>query len=103
VTAITWWGAEVILHTLSVSPRHPGFGDCLLAADTGDTILLLGDAVYAALEGSEACREMQEHSARVVALDTDVRAAGVTSAFVSIDMAGFVALTEYYPRQLAWY
>lgn len=93
----------MILHTLTVSPRHPAFRDCLLAADTGDTILLLGDAVYAALAESEACLEMQEHSARVVVLHTDARAAGVISVFPSIDMPGFVALTEYYPRQLAWY
>ncbi len=96
----------MILHTLSVSARHPAFSDCLLSAVQGDTILLLGDGVYAALRGSDASAQLQAHAAKIMVLDSDAAAAGLAgdkSSFPLIDIAGFVALSEYYPRQLAWY
>lgn len=96
----------MIFHTLSVSTRHPAFNDCLLSAAQGDTIMLLGDGVYAALPGSSASQQLKVHPAKVLVLDSDAAAAGLTdkvASFPLIDMEAFVALTEYYPRQLAWY
>lgn len=96
----------MILHCLCVSPRHPAFADCLAAAGPADTILLLGDGVYGALPGSEACVLLQEHPAQVRLLREDAAALGVepqSGLIEPVDMAGFVALTERHPRQLAWY
>lgn len=94
----------MILHTLNGSPDTRPFLDCLAAAASGDTILLLGDGVYAALPGSAACALLRASDADVVLLHADASAAGVNSTeFRHIDMGEFVALTERYPRQLAWY
>ncbi|MEH6588131.1 MAG: sulfurtransferase complex subunit TusB [Halioglobus sp.] len=96
----------MILHTLNARPDSDSFHDCLRSAGTGDTILLLGDGVYCGLTGSAARQAMRDCPARLVALDTDTTAAGVRGRIGDIpliDMDAFVALSEYYPRQLAWY
>ncbi len=96
----------MVLHTLSAAPGSNAFDDCLRCACRGDTVFLLGDAVYAAISGSRACLDLQAAEARVMVLADDGRAAGLeldTLAFPCTDADGLVALTEYYPRQLAWY
>ena len=96
----------MVLHTLSAPPRTAAFDDCLATAGAGDTIVLLGDGVYAALPGSAALLRLLDHGARICVLAADARALGVTGlppAITAIDMAGLVALTETCPRQLAWY
>tara|TARA_R110002110_G_scaffold14698_1_gene67599 strand:- start:16758 stop:17048 length:291 start_codon:yes stop_codon:yes gene_type:complete len=96
----------MILHTLSASPSSIAFADCLSMIDDSDALLLLGDGVYAALAGS-AARALVDHSnAPVFALAKDLMAAGIVDqcpGVTSIDMRGFVELTERYSRQLAWY
>lgn len=96
----------MLLHTLNARAPRDAFRDCLRSASQGDTIVLLGDGVYNALPGSEARSALDACPARILALDTDVRAAGVQHALgemVLVDMDGLVALSEHYPRQLAWY
>lgn len=95
----------MVLHTLSASPRSRAFDDCLALAGPDDTIVLLGDGVYAALPG-DALARLRLHPARICLLADDAAALGVTGAdadMAAIDMAGFVALTETCPRQLAWF
>jgi tRNA 2-thiouridine synthesizing protein B len=95
----------MILHTLNVSPSHPAFRDCLKIVQKEDALLLMGDGVYAALNGTEAWRALQDKGLTVYILSNDALTAGVceSSDIVRIDMDGFVTLTETYPRQLAWY
>lgn len=96
----------MVLHTVNCSPGNAAFTDCLRCASRGDTILLLGDAVYAAIEGATACTQLRASEARVLVLESDSGAAGLgpgSLAFPCIDLDGFVGLSEYYPRQLAWY
>lgn len=96
----------MVLHTLNARSPSEALHDCLRLAAAGDTILLLGDGVYNALAGSEGARALQASAATVLVLAEDAAAAGLTDdtgAFDFIDMAGFVALTETYPRQMAWY
>ena len=96
----------MVLHTLSARPDSNTFHDCLRSAGTGDTILLLGDGVYCGLTGGAARQALQDCPARLLALDSDAAAAGVRHRLGDlplIDMDAFVALSEYYPRQLAWY
>ncbi len=102
-TAIISCLADMILHTLA---NATGIDACLRAVDRDDTILLLGDGVYCALTGSEAEQKLRDSAAIVRVLASDALAAGLDTemlAFPSTDMAGFVALSEYSPRQLAWY
>lgn len=95
----------MILHTLSASPASQAFSDCLRVAAPEDVILLLGDAVYAIIEGSDAHAALLASGAGVHVLQSDAAAAGVwpQSSFDAIDMAGFVSLSEDFPRQQAWY
>jgi tRNA 2-thiouridine synthesizing protein B len=96
----------MLLHTLNAGPDTNSFVDCLRSAQQGDAIVLLGEGVYCALDNSAARKALDECPARLLALVSDVNAAGITnrtSGLRLIDMDAFVALSEFYPRQLAWY
>lgn len=96
----------MVLHTLSAAPDSAAFRDCLNAVTGNDAILLLGDGVYAALPASPHLAELLDSGAELYLLDTDGRAAGVKhtdESVTSIDMDGFVGLTESHPRQMAWF
>ncbi|MCB1676160.1 MAG: sulfurtransferase complex subunit TusB [Halioglobus sp.] len=96
----------MILHTLSASPASGAFDDCLRVITADDALLLLGDGVYAGIAHSRACERLLASGARLHVLRADASAAGVLPLLEEIDvvdMDGFVALTERYPRQLAWY
>ena len=76
----------------------------MLAA--GDVLLLLGDGVYAALAGTGARTQLDACGARLCLLREDAAAAGILARVAGaevIDIDGFVALSEQFPRQLAWY
>lgn len=79
--------------------------DCLRVVAAGDTIVLLGDGVYASIGGSAACDALLACGAKLCVLQPDAHAAGVTAhaSFKDVDMDAFVALSEQYPRQQAWY
>ena len=94
------------LHTLAASPTSAAFKNCLRLVAPGDAILLLGDGVYAALADSGPCALLAACGAEVFMLQADAAAAGVLAlagSVTSVDMDGFVALSERFPRQLAWY
>lgn len=96
----------MLLHTLNATPSAAAFRGCIEVVQAGDAIVLLGDGVYAALEGTAGCSELQATGAELFVLRADALLAGVTRPapnIVSIDMEGLVALTERYSRQLAWY
>jgi len=96
----------VILHTLNASPASSAFFDCTRVVDAGDAVILMGDGVYAALQGTRACAELQATGVELYVLFPDAQVAGVnhpSAGIISIDMVGFVALTERFPRQQAWY
>lgn len=96
----------MILHTLNASPASAAYRDCLTVLGEGDALVLLGDGVYAAIEGSDACGALLESAAAIYVLAADARLAGVTVATTgvqTIDMDGLVTLTERYARQQAWY
>lgn len=96
----------MILHTLNASPTSAAFRDCMQVLGEGDALVLIGDGVYAAIEGSETCRQLGNSLATLYVLEADARLAGVASADAHahmIDMDELVTLTEQYPRQQAWY
>jgi tRNA 2-thiouridine synthesizing protein B len=96
----------MILHVLNASPSSSAFRDCLNAIQTGDALVLMGDGVYAAVEGTTACEAMLATSARIHVLRTDATATGVVlpaSEIGLIDMDDFVTLTERFQRQMSWY
>lgn len=96
----------MVLHTLNASPASRAFAECLRLLAPGDSILLLGDGVYAAVTGTASRAQLEATGAHLHVLEQDATAAGILEQLGSadtLDMAGFVALTERCPRQLAWY
>jgi tRNA 2-thiouridine synthesizing protein B len=96
----------MLLHTLSCSPDHPAFRQCLASLGKEDALVLMGDGVYVAAPHSHALASLVETGAAIFILRDDAEAAGLTtlpngSSFAS--MADFVELTERHPRQMAWY
>jgi len=96
----------MVLHTLNASPSSAAFADCLRLIAPGDTLLLLGDAVYGAITGSRDRQALDSCGARLYVLQQDAATAGVVNRVEGatlVDMDGFVELTERISRQLAWY
>lgn len=97
----------MLLHTLCRSPAHSALRDCLAVLGPNDALLLLGDGVYAALADGEAAALLAASGANVFVLEADAALAGVEGQLLPgaavVDDEGFVALTEHYSRQLAWY
>lgn len=96
----------MVLHTLNAAPSSAAFKDCLKVMQAGDALVLMGDGVYAAIEGTGACGELQAKGADLFLLSADALVAGLSNrapGFTPIDVDGLVALTERFPRQLAWY
>lgn len=95
----------MILHTLCALPDTAAFAGCLRIARPGDTVLLMGDAVYAAQAGAEALQTLRAQNivVRALASDCEARAVALAPDIPAVQMPDFVALTEHYPRQLAWY
>ncbi|MEQ8803173.1 sulfurtransferase complex subunit TusB [Haliea sp.] len=97
----------MLLHTVSRSPAHTALRDCVALLGPDDALLLLGDGVYAALAGSEAAALLDASGVTVFILEADAALAGIQGRLLPgatvVDDDGFVALTERYSRQLAWY
>lgn len=96
----------MILHTLNTSPGNCAFSDCLRIIAAGDALLLMGDGVYAAIAETDAGAALQASGAEIYVLAADATAAGLKNLIdeaTHVDMDGFVALTERFPRQQAWY
>lgn len=96
----------MILHTLNASPSSAAFRDCTSIVSTHDAVILMGDGVYAALQGTKGCAELQATGGELYLLHPDAQVAGIVhpaEGFIIIDMVGFVLLTERFSRQQAWY
>ena len=96
----------MILHTLNASPGSAAFSDCLRIITAGDALLLMGDGVYAVIANSDAATALQASGAELYVLAADAKAAAVNNfveGVTRVDMGGFVALSERFPRQQAWY
>ena len=98
------------LHILSVSPyAGPCFDQCRRALAPGDTLLLLCDGVYAALQDGECAPMLGALAATVEvhALGDDCAARGISSRLLPevriTDFAGFVDLACRHPRSISWF
>lgn len=96
----------MILHTISAPPSSSAFSEALSIATADDAILLVGDSVYAALPESAHPRQLRGTQAALFILASDALAAGIKEPAADIQtvtMDGFVALSEQFPRQMAWF
>ncbi|MEH6589663.1 MAG: sulfurtransferase complex subunit TusB [Halioglobus sp.] len=97
----------MILHTINKAPGNTAFTECLRLATPDDAILLIGDAVYAALAQTDACTQLLGTEAELYVLAADTLTAGISDRIdkhIKVqDFDGFVSLTERFPRQMAWF
>ena len=94
----------MVLHCLNAQAHSDTFRRCLELATSKDTVILMGDACYAALSESDVAKQLADCHAQLRVLDADALARGLRDlALESVDYEGWVALSEQHTQQLAWY
>ena len=99
----------MILHTVNKSPfQNNSLDSCLRIAKAESGILLIEDAVYAAVESQNGILTEQVLSLhKLYALIPDLKARGllerVKPGIELVDYDGFVALTENFKSVQSWY
>ena len=101
----------MLLHTVNKSPFEKGSLDtCLRLAKQGSSILLIEDAVYAAMQGtameSRIAEAMKRY--RVYALQSDLKARGLDNGKLLdgikvVDYGGFVDLAAEHDAVQSWF
>lgn len=101
----------MLLHTVNKSPFEKGSLDtCLRLAKQGSTILLIEDAVYAAMQGtvieSKIAEAMKRYS--ICALRSDLKARGLDenrllNGIKVVDYGGFVDLVAEHDTVQSWF
>ena len=96
-----------MLHLVFKSPsQSSGLAECLAIAAPDDEILLLEDAVITTVKDNhwQLCLEAKKD--RIFVLEEDLKARGlenfVMDGIKSIDIQGFVELTEKHSTQISW-
>jgi len=96
------------LHILNQSPSNTGvIKDMLQAVSENDSILLMEDATYFALEAHVAVFDSLPKSVELYALSPDIEARGLSSKTPSIitlvDDKGFVQLCCDNSKTVSWF
>jgi tRNA 2-thiouridine synthesizing protein B len=98
-----------MLHIVNKSPAlSTTLQSCLRLAKSGQALLLIEDAIYAATHGGAAAAGLSDAVGRlkVYALQPDVEARGMAGKLVdgvtAIDYAGFVDLVAEHPNNQSW-
>ncbi|NOY67195.1 MAG: sulfurtransferase complex subunit TusB [Gammaproteobacteria bacterium] len=98
-----------MLHTVNKSPfEKDSLTSCLRLSEDGSTILLIEDAIYAALEGTTISDSIKEalKTKKVFALQEDINARGVKNKVIDgieqVDYAGFVKLVTEHDTVQSW-
>ena len=100
----------MLLHTVNKSPfEKTSLASCLRYAREGSAVLLIEDAVYAAMSGTVVEGTIRDamKSIRIYALGPDLAArgldeAGIIDGIETVDYSGFVDLTVEYDKTQAW-
>ncbi len=99
-----------MLHTINKSPtERPSLLSCLRLAKAGSDILLIEDAVYAALSGTKFAEiienSLNHHQFFVLEADLDCRGFGqseLIDGITMVDYTGFVSLAVKNDKVQAW-
>ena len=98
-----------MLHIINKSPQERNSLDaCLRVAQSGGTVLLIEDAVYAATRGNAAAARLREELPRlkVCVLQPDLEARGVADLLIegvkTVDYGGFVDLAAQHKNCQSW-
>ncbi len=96
----------MILHILTKAPDSSAATQMQQAIGEHDTVLLIEEAVTAALDTSWAA--WQQCQSRIFLLSEDLTSRGLAgiaanNELPTLEMQGFVALTEQYEKTVTWY
>jgi len=98
-----------MLHTVNKSPfEKESLSTCLRLSEDGSSILLIEDAIYAALEGTTTSDSIKNamKTRKVYALQDDINARGVQDKVMDgieqVDYAGFVNLVTEHDTVQSW-
>lgn len=96
-----------MLHTVTTSPfQTAALADCLRYSSQNDAILLLQDAIIAAIDENNWCEALKKSGRKIYVLQEDIVARGlvgkVTSGFEVVDYNGFVLLSVECETQMKW-
>lgn len=96
----------MILHILSKAPSSSASTQMQQAIGEQDTVLLIEEAVTAALDPSWAA--WQQCQSRIFLLSEDLISRGLAriaaeNGLPTLGMDGFVVLTEQYEKTVTWY
>lgn len=96
----------MILHILTKAPDSRAAMQMQQAIGNQDSVLLIEEAVTAALDPTWAA--WQKYQSRIFLLSEDVASRGLTGIAAkhqlpTVEVDGFVALTEQYVKTVTWY
>ena len=98
-----------MLHIVNKSPfERNALDSCLRVAQPGNALLLIEDAVYAAVGGNTMADKVKAASdtVKIYALAPDLEARGMKGAVVAgvtlVDYGGFVDLVAEHPVVQSW-
>lgn len=95
-----------MLHILQHSPFQTDLESLLRCLKQGDDLLLLQDAVIAALSGTKALDLLLAAPISVYALHEDIEARGlaaqISTGIVKVSYTDFVGLTVKHVQQITW-
>ncbi len=100
-----------VLHLVNHTPHgNPSLARCLASMADGDGLLLIEDAVYAALDGvlsPEHVRGLASANGKCFVLKSDLEARALSGrrlaeGFEGVDFAGFVDLVVGYDTSVSW-
>jgi tRNA 2-thiouridine synthesizing protein B len=100
----------MLLHTVNKSPlTHQTLASCLTYAIAGNSVLLIEDGVYGALENTQASgliKNAINNGITVYVLEADVHARGLQqliNGVKKVDYAGFVNLVTQHSNTQSWF
>jgi len=97
----------MVLHVLNAAPESQAINNCLHQLSTGDPVILMGEATYAAIAGCKAQQSLQATGATLHVLHDDAQLRGVIDRLdaniIVIGMDEFVRLTEQSTTQHSWF
>ena len=100
----------MILHTVNKSPfLHDTLRSCLRVVSDKDSVLLIEDGVYAALDHTDVSDLLSKalQTVAIYSLLPDLKARGIEERIIAgiqpIDYHGFVSLTEKHSVVQTWF
>ena len=94
------------LHTLSLPPNSELLESCARLISDEDSLLLLGDGIYASVVGSKYLNLLDTINCKIYALKEDCDLAGlenkISKRVAIIDYNGFVSLSAEHEKHIPW-